>query len=483
MEMQYREFGNTGKQVSIVGFGGVRFDVKNRSFDENVELVVKAVNVGINYFDTAHLYCNGQSERIIGEGLLRAASFKKHEVYVSSKSAVNNDPNADAVLRRVEKSLVALQVDKLNFFHIWGLLDMKQFSQVMKPNGPIYGAIRAKEKGLIDHICVSVHLDGDDIESILKEDIFDGITIGFNALNWRYRMKGLKLAADKGLGVAIMNPLGGGVIPRSEKYFSDLDSGDGIAAGALRFVASHKEVSTVLVGVEKTRDIDQACDAIGGKDVINYNEDIRKKIYALSDVADNQICSGCKYCSECPKELEPFKLMSAYNEYIFTDGDKQYFFDRMKEWYGFSAYLSYNCISCGKCERHCTQHLPIINRIKDINDWVKDNHSDMLEICNRVFPNDKSKPVALYAASVAAAQLIDSYKANVGSIDFPLYLFDSNKELHGLTFAETGLMIHRPEDIVDMNIKHIVVAQRKYFNDIENFLRTLVPIEVEIICI
>ena len=117
--MRYVEYGRTDKQVSVVGFGGMRFDL-SRSREENAELVRYASACGINYFDTAPGYCQDQSEDLFG------LAFKDmpNEFYVSTKGMPENYDTAAKAREAVLRSIERLGVPKIHFYHVWCLRKM-----------------------------------------------------------------------------------------------------------------------------------------------------------------------------------------------------------------------------------------------------------------------------------------------------------------------------------------------------------------------
>jgi predicted aldo/keto reductase-like oxidoreductase len=237
--MIYREYGRTGKKISLLGFGGLRFKEEDTldeaGIERCVELVKYASSKGINYFDTAPNYSNSKSEIIFG------MAFKELSIpfYISTKSTILAEKNSDAVRWRIETSLKRLGLEKIHFFNMWAIIDMEQYRLIMAKGGPYEGALKAKEEGLVEHIVFSTHCTGDEVAQIVSEGYFEGVTIGYNALNYIYRRKGLTAAYKKGLGVVTMNPLNGGLIPQNLKFFEYLkeNSQEDPITSALRFNA------------------------------------------------------------------------------------------------------------------------------------------------------------------------------------------------------------------------------------------------------
>ena len=160
--MIYREFGKTGEKLSVLGFGGIRFPkelyMTEPGREELAELAVEAWKNGINYFDTAPSYCNQKGELIYGMAFRHMKDF-----YVSTKSQISEDPTADDVRRRLETSLRRMGLEKIHFYHMWCILDIDQYRRVIAPGGPYWGALKAKEEGLIDGIGMQSHVSITDV--------------------------------------------------------------------------------------------------------------------------------------------------------------------------------------------------------------------------------------------------------------------------------------------------------------------------------
>ncbi|MDR1923972.1 MAG: aldo/keto reductase [Planctomycetaceae bacterium] len=476
--MIYREYGKTGKKVSLVGMGSSRFNPDNTLFIKNVDLVLQALELGINYFDTAPTYASGASEKILGTAFAQT----KKEFFISTKSMLSMEPVATDVLKRIEISLKTLSVDKITFFHIWSILNIQQYRQIIAPGGPLEGVLKAKQLGMVEHICFSAHCGGNEIAEILHDGLFDGVTLGFNALNFRHRIDGLKKAHAMGLGVAIMNPLGGGLIPKNPDYFQFLkEESCSIVDSALRFVASHKEVSTLLVGVNNERDLLEGIQSVSETNLFS-DEKLTALYLSATNSLDNYLCTACGYCDGCPADLPVKKLMSLYNEYILSNKNIEHYHSRCYDWFRISPLDIFACIKCGKCEKKCTQHLPIIDRITEMNKFSHREIKKWQEIADRVFPKNGEK-TGIYGISFDAEHLLRSYTMIHGKIDFPIVFFDSNSAKWGKRFMDTEYIIQPPEAILENNIKRIVVTAKKYYTQIKIFLQDYVTDDMEIISI
>lgn len=362
--MIYKEYGKTGKKVSAIGFGGMRFlkeDYEN-GYDKAAEVVHKAFELGVNYFDTAPYYCDDKSEEIMGHAF---RTMPREQYYVSTKSMVSAEPTADDVLRRIENSLHRLGLDKIDFFHMWCILNLEQYDKIMVKGGAYEGAVRAKEEGLIDHIVFSTHCDGAEIEKIVSDGYFEGVTLGYNAANFAFRQQGIKAAYQKGLGVVTMNPLGGGLIPQNPNLYGFLktSSDETIAQAALRFNAGHKEISVVLAGMGTIAEVEENVKA-GEAFAPIEDSDIEKMSANLKEYM-NHLCTGCQYCLGCPVDIEIPKFMEAYNKYLIENKPDAALNTIQYHWH-MNQEDAGKCIECGACESQCTQKLPIIQRLKEI---------------------------------------------------------------------------------------------------------------------
>lgn len=190
----------------------MRFDT-SRSREENAEPVNYAFENGINYFDTAPDYCGGLSETIFGEAF---KSMPREEFLVSTKGMPTAFDTAAKARGAVESSLKQMDVEKIDFYHVWCLHKMDHYELAMRPGGQYEGLLKCKEEGLIDHIVFFSHQPGDEIRQILTDGNFDGVLMGVNILNFPYRWDGVEAANELGYGVVAMNPLAGGAIPDHE---------------------------------------------------------------------------------------------------------------------------------------------------------------------------------------------------------------------------------------------------------------------------
>ncbi len=371
--MKYNKYGNTNKQVSAIGFGGMRFDT-NKSKEENAEIVSYAYQKGINYFDTAPDYCNDTSEDIMG---LAFKKMNRNNFFVSTKGFPQKLSTSELSYEAVCKSLDRLNVDKIDFYHIWCIRHTNHYQDAIRNGAQYDGLLKAKEEGLIEHIVCSAHMQGDEITEILKDGKVEGILLGANILNFKYRASALEYAKEHGLGTVAMNPLGGGLIPKyvdKLQFLCDKNDKNAVEA-AIRFGIEYQNIDVCLIGFSNRSHIDLACKIA---DTASFLSPIEiEKLSVLIEQKLDMVCTTCGYCKECPKEINIPNYMQFYNERVMFDKTDEEMKTQLKHDSTWGILvgpksIAEECVACGKCETECTQHLPIIERLKQIAIWEKE---------------------------------------------------------------------------------------------------------------
>ncbi len=363
--MIYREYGNTGDKVSVLGFGGMRFENPS-DIDASAEIMVHALKSGINYFDTAPGYCSDQSEDIFGAAVLEMKKLDK-PFYLSTKS---NNADGSIVRRELENSLRRLNVDQIDFYNCWYVLTMEDW-EGRKKGGAVAEILKAQEEGLIKHPVFSTHLSGGDIRKVIEEDYFQGVTLGYSVINFPFREEGIKAAAEHNMGVVVMNPLGGGSITGNPDTFGfirvrpEQDNLD----GALHFLMNNENISVMLTGFRNKNDVDTAVTSVDS--YRPYTEEELRKIRIHIDSDFDNLCTTCMYCNNCPVDIPVWKFVEAANGlYYNADGSLS---DRLKYHWGTDISVLDLCTECRLCEDVCTQHLPILERFEELKLAIADN--------------------------------------------------------------------------------------------------------------
>jgi len=356
--MRYRPFGKTGKNISVTSFGGMRFpDPKN--LQKSSETLLYAHSKGINYFDTAPIYCGDRSEEIFGHALQQ---LPRDSFYVSTKCS---HTKGDVLRKSIERSLQRLKVEKIDFFYIWHLMSQEDW-QKRKHDGAVEAALQAQNEGLIGHLLCSSHMEGEGLAKVLDEKFFAGVLLGYNAINFPYRRTAVDQAGTQGIGVVTMNPLGGGLIPQNPEHFAFLKTkrANDVVSAALQFNLSHPAITSALVGFANNQEIDQAVAA--ADNFIPFSPEQQQELEQNIKTSFSGFCTGCGYCLPCPVGIPVPKYLDSYNQLILTGGDQQAVLNRYRMHWNISSQQAKECIRCGDCETRCTQHLPIIQRLAEL---------------------------------------------------------------------------------------------------------------------
>ncbi len=362
--MIYKPYGKTGMTVSAIGMGGMRFlreEYQDGAFGRCAELVHAASDLGINYFDTAPGYCDDKSEYIFGEAF---RTMKRDSFVVSTKCGLWTVDDKLSARDVIYRSLERLHVDYIDIYNMWCIKTMAEFEEFTKPGGIYEAALRAKEEGLIRHVCFTTHMAGKDIRTVAKTGLFEGVTLGYNAINFAYRQDGVDGAYDAGLGVVTMNPLGGGMIPENPQHFGFLRQGaDSLTVAALKFITSQPQVTVALCGVSTMEQLKE--DVKAAEDLYEISDAFYADMAKNLTGGMNTMCTSCGYCDSCPAGVPIPKLMEAYNRFILS-GDMARVHDRLSGHWGIDKTAAQACVACGQCEKLCTQKLPIIERMREI---------------------------------------------------------------------------------------------------------------------
>jgi predicted aldo/keto reductase-like oxidoreductase len=329
--------------------------------EECVRMMVTAAEGGVNYFDTAPAYFGIKSETVFGKGF---AELKKRKLpfYSATKTFASSGAK---VREEIEAQLKRLNVSVIDFYHVWCITNLDTWRN-RKKGGVLSAFRKLKEEGLIRHICVSSHLINDEIKELLMEGVFEGVLFGYSAYNFRSRQAAFDAVREKKLGAVVMNPLGGGVIPGNPERFCFLRRrGESAAAGALRFLWDHRDISATLVGFDTNEHVKEALAAM--ESYKPRSEAALAAVKAGAAAALEGICTGCAYCSGCPQGIPIPKFMDAWNQKIPNEeGGKDPVESRLKWHWGIERSLAGKCTACAQCEKACTQHINIIERLKEI---------------------------------------------------------------------------------------------------------------------
>ncbi len=370
--MQYRKFGNTGINISALGFGCMRlpeFQLEDGTWqvdqEKTNEMLMTAYELGVNYFDTAFYYCHSNSEIAVGKALKPI----RDKVYISTKcplELVKSPEDFEAIL---DKSLAKLDTDYVDFYHFWGI-DQKTFDEQIVPMGLMDKAMELKEKGKIRHISFSFHDKPEALKHIIDNGpVLESVLLQYNLLD-RANEEMIQYAAEKGLGVVVMGPVGGGRLAAPTELVQKLGAGNiSTYELAFKFVLGNPGVSCALSGMQ-TKEMVIQNEKVASLEVPMTEEEWKQIGDSLENLKkfSELYCTGCAYCQPCPKGIDIPKIFQAYtyhNVYGLSELAKKTYYNYLNDEKKPGANSS-ACINCGYCERKCPQHLKIRELLKKV---------------------------------------------------------------------------------------------------------------------
>jgi hypothetical protein len=329
--MEYRELGSTGYKVSLVGFGGI--PIQRIDGAEAKKVVGRALELGINFFDTARGYTD--SEEKLGVAL------KEHrdKVIIATKSMARD---REGMAADIEKSLQALGVDCIDLYQMHNIKDEETLEKVLKPDGALAALKEARDQGKIKHIGVTGHIK-ELLIKVVKTGEVETVQFPFNAVETNGVRELLDLATETGVGAIVMKPLAGGALSN--------------ANFALRYLLEYP-VSTVIPGMDSVRQVEENA-AVGSNPLplsAAEREELQREVASLG----MQFCRRCEYCLPCQQEID-IPSVFLFEGYYTRYGLKEWAVDR----YRALKAKPEDCLECGECEERCPYNLPIRRMLKE----------------------------------------------------------------------------------------------------------------------
>lgn len=366
--MKYRTLGKTGMSVSCIGLGcGM---LGSSSTDYAVQIVQKALDLGVNYFDTARGYWD--SEVKLGKALKK----KRSEVYLSSKT---NATKRDGAWQHIYESLERLQTGYLDNCHLHGLQDEADLDLRTGPGGALEALTEARDQGLIRHIGCTSHASRSILIEAIKRFDFEVILVPMNIVEREPLDKLIPLCLTREVGITIMKPLATGLVP---------------AAVGLKWLLN-QPISTAVPGASTVEEVTQNS-LIGGLEdtSLSPEEDVELAI-RVGDL-EHVRCRLCGACEPCPVGIPIAGTLGTdviYDHYRTMGSEVFSSFpwsmERVEQDLAPRRRLVEQieaCDRCGACEQKCPYGLSVITMLKNM---VAPNR-DILRIWDALQSNERS---------------------------------------------------------------------------------------------
>ena len=381
--MQYRKYGKTGFESSLLGLGCMRLprivgespDSAPVDREKAYELIRYAANNGINYFDTAFTYHGGTSEEILGEAL--DGGLRKNVKVITKQPLAVMKTQAD-IRKNLESTLKKLRTDYLDVYLIHNIGDAS-WDEIHERK--IYDEyVKFKEEGLIKHIGFSFHGKYNTFKNILGTYDWDMCQVQQNMLDVNYEAteQAILDAGEKGCAMVIMEPLRGGGLVGGPKSVMDIYESSGInrkpVEWAFRHLVDYPQVSTILSGMTTMEQLKENIAMFSQADMVpNCLSAKEKDIIVQARNAYQSIvtipCTGCEYCLPCPNGVNIPGVFSRYNEGMMFEN-----FEQPQRAYMLMSRLGKGvdkCVECGACEPQCPQHIQIMEQLKLAHESLK----------------------------------------------------------------------------------------------------------------
>ena len=373
--MLYRVLGKTGLNVSAFGLGVMRMpvtdpdDSKTLDFERGVEMIRYAIDHGVNYFDSAYVYHGGRSEELLGAAL---RDGYREKAIIATKLPLSDVKSPQDMDDMLNTSLRRLGVDQIDIYLMHGV-KVDKWPNMLSMGVQAF-LDRAKADGRIRFAGFSYHDSFDFFKKVLSDYDWDMTMIQLNYIDEHFQagVEGMRHAAGKGVGVAVMEPLKGGSIVKStpevvRSIFDGAPVRRSLAEWAFRWVADHPEVAVVLSG---SNDLPMLKDSIRILSesppgcMSDSDREVIKRVQTHYRDGIKVPCTGCEYCIPCPKGIPINMVFQYYNEACAMDT-----FERQKQRYH-KHFTSRNrdvsaCIECGECEAKCPQKIEIRKQLKE----------------------------------------------------------------------------------------------------------------------
>lgn len=360
--------------LSMLGMGAMRLPVidgDDSRIDEaaTAKMVDIAIKQGVNYFDTAWGYHDGNSELVMGRALNR---YPRESFYLADKFPGYDLSNMDKVEEIFEKQLKKCGVEYFDFYLVHNVCELNINEYLDEKYGIYKYLVKQKENGRIRHLGFSAHGSVEVMKRFLEKygSAMEFCQIQLNWLDWEFQdaREKVELLKEYKLPVWVMEPLRGGRLAslpdEAESKLKALRPDEGIPAWAFRFLQSIPEVTVILSGMSNEEQMLDNIHTFETDKPLNEQE-----MAALFGIAEDMLkrsnlpCTACHYCvSHCPKGLDIPELLELYNEHVFTGG-------------GFLAPMALQalpveklpsaCVGCRSCEAVCPQQIKISEALAD----------------------------------------------------------------------------------------------------------------------
>ena len=369
--METRFFPTIGRDISLLGFGLMRLPLRGKSaneidYDLGGQMVDRAIKAGVNYFDTAWPYHEGESENFAGAILSRYP----RESYCLATKLPTWDIHSPADAERIfEEQLRRCKTEYIDFY-LLHCLSKDNWPIVLK-HGLYEMFQKKKEQGLIKHFGFSFHDTPPLLKTIVEQYDWDFAQIQLNYIDW-VSLDAKRLYAtlvNANVPIIVMEPVRGGTIAslttEGEDILRKTESDASIASWAIRYAASFPGILTVLSGMSTMDQVEDNLKTLSGFRPLTEDDKIMlDKVAHLFRMSNPIPCTGCRYCMDCPAGVNIPQVITVYNYYKLKGA--RHLFDIYYAAHLDDSEKAEKCTACGQCLERCPQSIDIPTRMEEI---------------------------------------------------------------------------------------------------------------------
>ena len=361
--MIYRPLGRTGLNISALSMGCGHLPDDPDLCDE---LIRASVAAGVNYFETASSYCDGDCEQRTGRGLEpvrdKVMLSAKHGLLVEGEAEGHPATTGDAYRREIlENHLPALRTDHVEWLQVGWFQAYKL--PALRSSGILDAIRRLQDEKIVGHVGFTTHDTPENVVTCIESGEFESCTVQYNLLNRAYE-PALDAAGERGVAIVVMGPLHGGMLALPEPALRELVPNPDVTASraGLQFVLSHPAVSTACSGMGSLAELEENLASILAAPTAADRAEM-EAVFARFQAVAASLCTGCNYCAPCPQGVKISQNLRLRN-YLAVYGA----IDAAAQAYAGidPAARASCCTDCGECEEKCPNDLPVRKLLAEI---------------------------------------------------------------------------------------------------------------------
>ena len=370
--MRYRKYGSGGPEVSVLGFGAMRLPTRPKddygsvNFTKSTAVIRAALDAGVNFIDSHHQYHGGLSEEAIGRAL---KGWKGHRVYIQTKAPFYQEKPLAHFKRLIEEALEKTGADCIDY-----LLFHSMRAEAFSKRGRQFFKLTdwAMKRGYIKHRGFSSHESPANVKMFIDTGEFAVMLVSYNWLNPQMA-EVIAYGADKGMGVAVMNPVGGGSLAVDTVQIRRLlPAAKSAAELAFRYVMSNQGVSVVLSGMNTLEQVRENAAVASLRSFMTdrQRETMDSRLAEIRREAE-QFCTACGYCMPCPAGVDipgNFVLRNQAHYFGLLEDSRRRFQSLRAKVQGDASALA--CRRCGMCLPKCPNDIAIMDQLSETADLL-----------------------------------------------------------------------------------------------------------------